>query len=532
MKGTLGWRFLLIIAVLIGALIFLFPTLVKEIPDWWPKFFPQDKIHLGLDLQGGVHLTYEVEAEKAVEGWVEQTKNELKNALSKESIFYTSLERVAGDVIEVVLLNPDVKQKFDGFMKDQYPLWKETSMQKEGDRVKVRLEMDLKQKAEIQKSAIDQALETIRNRVDQFGVAEPEIERQGENMILVQLPGIKDPERAKDLIGKTALLEFKLVDDEYDAGRAPAGNIPIGDVLLYERQVDPKTGSVSKVPYLIKDKTLMTGNVLKDARVKLDQNNRPYVGISFYPAGAKLFEQITGDYVGRRLAIILDNNIYSAPVIKQRISGGEAIIEGRFTMEDARDLAIVLRAGSLPAPVKVLEERTVGPSLGQDSINKGIKSVIIGSLLVVLFMLVYYHLSGLVADVALSMNIVLLLGALAAFGARLTLPGLAGIALTVGMAVDANVLIYERIREEMRLGKPPRTALDAGYSRAFLTVVDTHVTTFISALVLLQFGTGPIKGFAVTLALGVAASMFTAFVVTKFIFDYVLSQVRVKRLSV
>jgi preprotein translocase subunit SecD len=533
MKGNLGWRFLLIIAVLIGALIFLFPTLVKEIPSWWPKFFPEDKIHLGLDLQGGVYLTYEVEAEKAVEGRVEQIKNDLKDALTKEGIFYTSIERVLGDTIEVVLLNPDVKQKFDAFMRDRYPLLKESSVQKEGDRVKVLLQMDPKQKEEIQKSAIDQALETIRNRVDQFGVAEPEIARQGENMILVQLPGIKDPERAKELIGKTALLEFKLVDEEYDRNRALAGNIPFGDVILYERARDPQTGAVTKIPYLIKDKTLMTGDALKDARVRINQqNNSYYVSLSFHPAGARLFEQITGDNVGRRLAIILDNNIYSAPVIKQRIGGGEAIIEGRFTMDDARDLAIVLRAGSLPAPVKVLEERTVGPSLGQDSINKGIKSVIIGSLLVVLFMLVYYHLSGLVADIALSMNIVLLLGALAALGARLTLPGLAGIALTVGMAVDANVLIYERIREEMRLGKPPRTALDAGYSRAFLTVVDTHVTTFVAALVLYQFGTGPIKGFAVTLALGVAASMFTAFVVTKFIFDYVLSQVRVTRLSV
>jgi preprotein translocase subunit SecD len=523
---------LLIIAILIGALIFLFPTLVKENPDWWPKFFPQDKIHLGLDLQGGVYLTYGVEAEKAVEGRLEQIKNDLKDALAKEGIFYTAIERVPGNAIEIVLLNPDVKMKFDTFMKDRYPLLKEASVQKEGDRVKVLLGMDPKQMEEIQKSAIEQALETIRNRVDQFGVAEPEIERAGQNMILVQLPGIKDPERAKELIGKTALLEFKLVDEGADTSRALSGTIPAGDVILYERAKDPQTGAVTKIPYLIKDKILMTGDALKDARVKLDQNSRPYVGISFHPAGARLFEQITGENVGRRLAIILDNNIYSAPVIKQRIGGGEAIIEGRFTMEDARDLAIVLRAGTLPAPVKILEERTVGPSLGQDSINKGIKSVIIGSLLVVLFMLIYYRLSGLVADVALSMNIVLLLGALAALGARLTLPGLAGIALTVGMAVDANVLIYERIREEMRLGKPPRTALDAGYSRAFLTVVDTHVTTFIAALVLLQFGTGPIKGFAVTLALGVAGSMFTAFVVTKFIFDYVLSQVHVKRLSV
>jgi preprotein translocase subunit SecD len=532
MKSSLQWRFLLIICILIFALIFLFPTLVKEIPTWWPKFFPQDKIHLGLDLQGGVHLTYEVEADKAVESSVERIKNDLGDNLRKEHITSLSIDRVQGDKIEVILLNPEVKQKFDTYLKDQYPTLKEEGSQKEGDRVKVILGMDPRQIAEIKKSAIDQALETIRNRVDQFGVAEPEIERQGENMILVQLPGIKDPERAKDLIGKTALLEFKLVDEDADLNRALAGDIPFGDSIIYQRVEDPKTGAVRRIPYVIKDKTLMTGDVLKDARVRIDQNNRSYIGISLHPAGAKLFEQITTDNVGRRLAIILDNNIYSAPVIKQPISGGEAVIEGRFTIEEARDLAIVLRAGSLPAPVKILEERTVGPSLGQDSINKGIKSIIVGSLLVVLFMLVYYRLSGLVADVALCMNIVLLLAALAVLGARLTLPGMAGIALTVGMAVDANVLIFERIREEMRLGKPPGMTLEAGYSRAFLTVVDTHVTTFISALVLLQYGTGPIKGFAVTLAIGVAASMFTAFVVTRFIFDLVLHNVRVKRLSV
>jgi preprotein translocase subunit SecD len=532
MTRSLQWRFLLILAVLIGAAIFLYPTFVKELPSWWPKFFPQDKIHLGLDLQGGMHLTFEVEADKAVESSAEQMKNDLGNNLKKENIFYTYLDRVQGNKIEVVLLNPDVKTKFDSYLKEQYPLLKEATSQKEGDRVKVLLEMDPRQIAEIKKSAVDQALETIRNRVDQFGVAEPEIARQGENMILVQLPGIKDPERAKELIGKTALLEFKLVDEEYDRSRALAGNIPFGDVILYERVADPQTGAITRIPYLIKDKTLMTGDVLKDARVKLDQNNRPYVGLSFHPAGAKLFEQITGDNVGKRLAIILDNNIYSAPVIRQRIAGGEAIIEGRFTMEDARDLAIVLRAGSLPAPVKVLEERTVGPSLGQDSINKGIKATIIGGLLVIIAMILYYRMAGFVANIALILNMVLLLAALAALRGTLTLPGIAGIALTVGMAVDANVLIYERLREEMRLGKPPGAALAAGYTRAFLAIMDSNVTTVIAALVLLQFGTGPIKGFAITLTIGLAASMFTAIVVTRFIFDFVLNNFRVKRWSV
>lgn len=532
MKGSLGWRFLLIFSVLIGALIFLYPTLVKEIPSWWPTFFPQDKIHLGLDLQGGMHLTFEVEADKAVESSAEQIKNDLGSKLKKEGIFYTGLDRVQGDKIEIVLLNPDVKQKFDDFMKDQYPLLKEIDVKQEGDRVKVLLDLDPRQKEDIRKSAVDQALETIRNRVDQFGVAEPEISRQGENRILVQLPGIKDPERAKDLIGKTALLEFKLVDEDNDLNRALTGTIPFGDVMLYQRIVDPKTGAVRKIPYLIKDKTLMTGDALKNAQVRLDQNNRSYIGISLHPAGARDFEQITGDNVGRRLAIILDGNVYSAPVINTRISGGEAVIEGRFTMEEARDLAIVLRAGSLPAPVQILEERTVGPSLGQDSINKGIKATMIGGLLVIIAMIAYYRFAGFVANIALAMNMVLLLAALAMLRGTLTLPGIAGIALTVGMAVDANVLIYERIREEMRLGKPPGSALEAGYTRAFLTIMDSNVTTIIAALVLLQFGTGPIKGFAITLSIGIAASMFTAIVVTRFIFDFILHNIRVKRWSI
>ena len=379
-------------------------------------------------------------------------------------------------------------------LKEQYPNLKEATAQKQGDRVRVLLEMDPRQIEEIKKSAVEQALETIRNRVDQFGVAEPDISRQGENKILIQLPGIKDPDRAKDLIGKTALLEFKLVDEDSDLGRALAGNVPFGDVLLYQRIEDPKTGSVRKIPYLIKDKTLMTGDALKDAQVSLGQNNIPYIGISFHPAGARDFEQVTTENVGKRLAIILDNNVYSAPVIKQPISGGEAVIEGRFSLEEARDLAIVLRAGSLPAPIMILEERTVGPSLGQDSINNGIKATMIGGLLVILAMMAYYRMAGFVANIALTLNMLLLLAALAVLRGTLTLPGIAGIALTLGMAVDANVLIFERIREEMRLGKPPGAALEAGYTRAFLTIMDSNVTTVVAALVLLQFGTGTDQG--------------------------------------
>ncbi len=532
MKANFRWRLLLILFIFIGSLIYFFPSLASEIPPWWPNFFPKDKIHLGLDLQGGMHLVLEVEAQKAVESTVERIKSDLKDRLKKERIFYTYLDRVRGDKIEIVLLNPEVKKKFDDYIADRYPILRAIDVRSEGDRVKVLLGMDPKQKETIKKFAVEQALETIRNRVDQFGVAEPEIARQGEDRILVQLPGIKDPDRAKALIGKTALLEFKLVDDEYDLSRALSGEVPFGDIILYKRVVDPQTGAVRKSPFLIKEKTLMTGDALKDARVRLDRYNRPYIALSFNSVGAKLFDQITAANVGKRLAIILDGNVYSAPVIKQRISGGEAVIEGSFTLQEAHDLAIVLRAGSLPAPVRILEERTVGPSLGQDSINKGIKSIIIGGILVILFMITYYKWAGAVADMALIMNLILILGALAALRATLTLPGIAGMVLTVGMAVDANVLIFERIREELRLGKPPRASLEAGYSKAFLTIMDANITTLIAAVVLFQFGTGPIKGFAVTLSIGILASLFTAIVVTRFVFDYFLSKVRIKRLSI
>jgi len=539
MKGKFRWRLLIILVVLIGALIYFFPTLATladETSSWWPKFFPQDKIHLGLDLQGGMHLILEVETAKAVESSVERIKNDLKNDLKKENIYSTYIDRVQGDKIEVVLLNPEVKEReggFDDYLKEEYPILKEINSSQEGDRVKVLLEMDPRQIEEIKKSAVDQALETIRNRIDQFGVSEPEIARQGANRILIQLPGVDDPQRAKDLIGKTALLEFKLVDEEYSRQGALTGEIPFGDVILYQRQEDPKTGALRKIPFLIKDRTLMTGDALQDARVRFDQyNGLPYVSLSLKPVGARDFDRITAENVGKRLAIILDNNVYSAPVIKQRISGGQAVIEGSFTLDEAKDLAIVLRAGSLPAPVQILEERTVGPSLGQDSINKGIKSIIIGGILVVLFMIVYYKAAGIVADMALIMNLIIIMGVLGAFRATLTLPGIAGLVLTVGMAVDANVLIFERIREELRLGKTPLAAIDAGYSKAFLTIMDANVTTLIAALVLLQFGTGPIKGFAVTLSIGIVASMFTAIVVTRFVFDLVLSRVRVKRLSI
>ncbi len=370
--------------------------------------------------------------------------------------------------------------------------------------------------------AVRQALETIRNRIDQFGVAEPSIQQQGENRILVQLPGVQDPERAKALLGKTALLEFRMVDEKVDPEAALRGTVPDGDEILYQRRVDKETKQERKTPFVVQKKASVTGRDVATARVSIDQNtSEPYVSVEFNAAGGKAFGDVTEANVGRRLAIVLDGNVHSAPQIREKIPSGRAQITGGFTTEEATDLAIVLRAGALPAPVQVLEERAVGPSLGADSIRKGLGSTAGAGLVVALFMLVYYRLSGLIADVALGLNLLILLACMAALGATLTLPGIAGIALTIGMAVDTNVLIFERIREEMRAGKSPRAAIDSGFSRAFVTIIDTHVTVLVTAGILYNFGTGPVKGFAVSLFIGLVASLFTAVFFTRLIFDLI-----------
>ena len=370
--------------------------------------------------------------------------------------------------------------------------------------------------------------------MDQFGVAEPVIVPRGDKEILVQLPGIKEPQRAIELIGKTALLEFKLVDEENSLEEALKGNVPPGSEVLYQKVADRDTGVVTRRPYLIKKRSMMTGDVLTDARMRIKSDfNESYVSLDFDARGARLFDQITAENVRKRLAIVLDNNVYSAPVIQERISGGKAQITGSFSPEEASDLAIVLRAGALPAPVKIIQNVTVGPSLGAGfHPDKGIRAALIGSILVVLFMAVYYRMSGLIADWALVLNIVYLMGAFAAMHATLTLPGIAGIILAIGMAVDSNVLMFERIREELRLGKTVRAAVDAGYDKALFTIIDSHVTTLITAVVLFQFGTGPIKGFAVTLSLGVIINLFSALIGTKVIFDWINMKKQLKTLSI
>src|SRR4030042_2006256 len=376
MLRGLKWRFILYAAVALFAVLLVLPTLTDQLPPWYGKIIPSEKIHLGLDLQGGMHLILEVEAEKAVESYVERIRSSLAEDLKGNGIPFGKLEREKNN--QIVLEVSGEKAKWEKILSHPYPMMQELSSSPQEKGIwKVVFVLDSRQAEQVKKNAIDQALETIRNRIDQFGVLEPEITLQGTDRILIQLPGIKDPQRAIDLIGRTALLEFKLLDEEGDLEAALRGNIPEGDIILYQRSVDPNTGGVKKIPYLLKEKTLMTGEVLRDARVSLDsQFHEPYVALEFDDLGAKLFEQITGANVKKRLAIILDNNVYSAPVIQERIAGGRAQITGRFTPEEGNDLALVLRSGSLPAPVNVLEQRTVGPSLGEDSIRKGIRLII------------------------------------------------------------------------------------------------------------------------------------------------------------
>ena len=527
------WRITLIFAFIIASFVYLTPTLVTQLPAWWSGLLPKDKIHLGLDLQGGTHLVMEVETQKAVEGSLDLIATDLEDILNADKLRYKKIGRLGGDKVQLSLYDRGSADAAQKLIKKKYPDLESMPIFDEGGFVNLQLRINEKE-AQLRKDrAVAQALETIRNRIDQFGVSEPIIQREGINHIVVQLPGIKDPKRAIELIGKTARLEFKLVDENVNVASATAASVPEDDELLFEKRTDAATGAVSETPIVVKRKAIITGDLLTDAQIRIDsQYNQPYVAIEFNSTGAWLFDQVTAANVGKRFAIVLDSNVYSAPVIRERISGGSAQISGSFTEKDAADLAIVLRAGSLPAPVKILQNMTVGPSLGKDSIRKGLMAGLIGVALVVVFMGIYYKLCGMVANLGMLLNIIYLMGALAALGATLTLPGIAAIVLLVGISVDANVLIFERIREELRLGKTAHAALDAGYDKAFLTIMDSHVTALITAAVLFQFGTGPVKGFAVSLSLGIIINLFTSLLATKVLFDIFLDRVHVKKLSI
>jgi preprotein translocase subunit SecD len=547
MKKIRGRLLLLLLVVVVSVICFLpsIPDWYQAMPVWAKSFLPSKGISLGLDLQGGIHLVMEVDEDRAVEIAVDRSVVALQDMLVEKKIPVESVKRTSPARITIQFQNADLKPQIQKLL-DEFPTFSED--ESAGSANTIVWELREPESKRIKDSAINQALETIRNRIDQFGVAEPLVQRQGLKQIVVQLPGIRDPKRAKDLIKETALLEFKMLDEENQMkldlpARIPKdreaevvkqveSKLPEGSQILFERAFERDTGREYRIPYLVKKRVMLTGDVLSDARVAIGQFNDPYVSITFDAKGGREFERITSENVKKRMAIVLDNTIYSAPVIQERISGGRAQITGTFSTQEANDLAIVLRAGALPAPLKIIQDLTVGPSLGKDSIEKGVRATLIAGAIVMIFMVVYYRLSGVIADFALVLNLICLMGALSALSATLTLPGIAGIVLTIGMGVDSNVLIFERIREELRSGKGVRLAVDGGYDKALLTIVDSHVTTLITGVALFLFGTGPIKGFAVTLCLGIAINLFTALVGTKVIFDIINQRHKVEQLSI
>ncbi|MDR2076562.1 MAG: protein translocase subunit SecD [Desulfovibrio sp.] len=524
MRNSLVWRIALTLCVLLAAAACLLPALwyrggpvdPAAGPPRGLRFLPDTRITLGLDLKGGIQLTLGVEVDKALAASLGQTGQAIMREAAEKGLLMSRPRPAAGDRIEFILASPGKQPDLEELLT-RYDQIRIVSAQAQADgRIRYLLEFTAEARIAMADMTVEQALTTIRSRIDQFGVVEPDIRRQqGENRISIQLPGLEDPQRAMEIIGKTAHLEFRLVRDDLD----PKARILPPDVIVLPMDETGRGGKSSGDLVALENQVALTGEYITNAVPRYDSSDGSLaVSVSFDRQGSAIFGALTRDNVGRYLAIILDGKVYSTPVIKQEIIG-DASITGGFTPEEANDLALVLRAGSLPAPVTVLEERTVGPSLGQESIDKGIMAATAGGIVVVLFMLAYYGFSGLIADAMLFLDIVFIFAGMALFGATLTLPGIAGIVLTLGMAVDANVLIFERIREEIHKGFTPRAAVDAGFSRAMVAIVDSNLTTIVAAAILYQFGTGPVRGFAVTLVLGIVASMFTAVFVSRTIFD-------------
>lgn len=502
-------RVIIFFVVLLVAILFLVPTFFPNVTSWISK-----PISLGLDLRGGAHLVYEVQVSEAVVSRLQSVANVIKSDLRKEKIPVIKT-RVEGNRAYFTLLNKSMSQMSQDKIKENF---KEISFVKEevGTGNQVDLIYEIKNVAEIERSAVSKAVETLRNRVDQFGVSEPTIQRKGERQILLQMPGVSDVEGLKKIIGSVAKLDFRLVAEGESVSRS---------VVLKDRE---------GASYRVEENTLMTGDVINDAKVTFDQSmGQPEVSLSFTSEGARTFYRITSDNVGKKLAIILDNVVYSAPVIRDAIAGGRASISGGFTVIEAKQLALVLRAGALPAPLTILEERTVGPSLGRDSIVSGVIAITIGFVAVIFFMVVYYRKSGFIAVCSLALNLLFILALLSAFGATLTLPGLAGLALTIGMAVDSNVIIFERMREELMNGSSRDVAVNSGFEKAFSAIIDSNLTTLLTGIVLFCFGTGPVRGFAVTLSIGVLTTLFCATFVCRLAFDsFSLKNAKTNSLSI
>ncbi|HUJ13708.1 MAG TPA: protein translocase subunit SecD [Thermoanaerobaculia bacterium] len=509
MNRSLWWKVILILAVLVAFAAAVVPTSKDPEP-----------IKRGLDLKGGTHLVMRVNVGDATRIEVDQAIESMKTQATKNNIPVPSMRRINDTTFVAVPPAGIGTDDYERLAKDYLPSF-DVSLQPDGS---MQFKMKPAAQSGIERDTIDHSVETIRNRIDALGVTEPLIAPESGNRIVIELPGVDDPARVKDIIKTTAQLQFRLVegtpgpDVKSTLDSVPANLKNEVDILPGNRE--DELGRIAGVEYYAVRKTIpVTGTDLKNARVQKGQVGQPNVGFSLTPAGAKKFGDLTRANVGRQLAIVLDNKVVSAPSIKSEIDD-QGVIEGNFTTQQAADLALVLRSGSLPASLTTLEERTVGPSLGRDSIHQGVLASLIGFAALVLAILLFYKGAGINAVLALLLNLVIILGMMAIFKATLTLPGIAGIILTLGMAVDSNVLVFERIREELRDGKTVRAAIENGFARAFGTIIDTHMTTIISALFLFQFGTGPIKGFAVTLLIGLFASVFTAFFVSRVIFDF------------
>ena len=504
------WKIILVVTICVLGIVFAAPNfLSQQQAEALPTWLPHQQINLGLDLQGGSHLLLEVDVEAVIQERLEAVVDSVRTELRRARIRYQGLGK-EGHSVAVTIREADraeearelVRALDDGMTTDL------------GDSGRITLTLTEQAVRERRVSAVEQSIEIVRRRIDETGVREPTIQCQGDDRILVQLPGIDDPERVKRLLGKTAKMTFHLTDFTNSVADAVAGRVPPGSRLLPSADEIDVDGRPRM--YLVRKRVMVSGDNLIDARPSLDpRNNQPVVNFRFDAIGAKRFGKVTTENVDRPFAIVLDGKVISAPVIREPILGGTGQISGQFTVQSAQDLALLLRAGALPAPLTILEERTVGPGLGADSIAAGRVAAIVGLALVIVFMVGAYGLFGLMADVALVTNMILIAAALSVLQATLTLPGIAGIVLTIGMAVDANVLIFERIREEVRAGRTPISAIDSGYSRAIRTIIDANVTTLIAALLLYVFGSGPVRGFAVTLSVGIVTSMFTAIMLTR-----------------
>ena len=516
------------LAIILTALVVCLCAVPNFFPEATVKGWPawaQRRLVLGLDLQGGSYLLLEVDSNYVKKEKLDQIRDDVRRTLREAKIGYTGLAS-RPDSVEVRVKDTDVQTALTKLRELSQPLGGlmgssgQRSLEISDGGGLIRLAVPQAAITDRVRQTIEQSIQIVERRVNQLGTVEPLIQRQGTDRILVQVPGLQDPSRLKELLGKTAKMEFRMVDTTVPPDQAQAGRVPPDSEVLM-------SSTSPKVPYVIKKQILVSGGDLIDSQPGFDQRSgEPIVSFRFNTSGSRKFAQATSENVGQPFAIVLDNEVISAPVIREPITGGSGQISGNFTVQQANDLAILLRAGALPAPLTVIEERTVGPGLGQDSIEKGELAAYVGSILVIVFMLLTYRLFGVFANIAVAINVAMIFGVLSLLNATLTLPGIAGIVLTVGIAVDSNVLIYERIREELRGGRNAISAIDAGFKRALSTILDSNITTFIAAAVLFYIGTGPVRGFAVTLGIGIITTVFTAFTLTRLI---VATWVRWKR---